>query len=91
MTNTQTPTPPPVLVTLDITDDDVYAVLVNALREAASVAHHDAAHAAQNEERTEDQEYAAQIALDLVESIETQVDALSAARIQQTPETDTGS
>jgi hypothetical protein len=70
-----------VTVTLDLTDDDVYAVLVNSLSEAADEADHRAEREAQGENPNadwiEDQEQVAQIARALVANIETQIDAAS--------------
>jgi hypothetical protein len=77
----ETSAPKVVTVTLDLTDDDVYAVLVSALREAAAEAADNAQRAGEEGEEgeantvyAEDQEQVAQIALDLVQSIETQID-----------------
>ncbi|RPE73739.1 MULTISPECIES: hypothetical protein [unclassified Frondihabitans] len=75
--------PRPVVVTLDVTDDDVYAVLVNSLREAADRGAWDAEREGEmtnpNDDWAEDQERKAQIARELAANIETQVDALSTA------------
>ena len=75
-------------VTLDLTDHDVYAVLVNALREAALEAADNAERAGDEDEGPNPvyihgQERAAQIARDLVESIETQIDAHSATTLNE--------
>jgi hypothetical protein len=73
-----------VTVTLDLTDDDVYAVLVNSLRAAADEAQERADREGEgenpNEDWSEDQERMAQIGRALVENIETQIDAQSAAQ-----------
>ena len=83
MTDTNTAAPRPVVVTLDLTDDDVYAVLVNSLREAADAAADRAEREGEsenpNEEWAEDQERMAHIGHELVTNIETQLDALSTA------------
>ena len=83
MTDTNTAAPRPVVVTLDLTDDDVYAVLVNSLREAADAAAERAEREGENEnpndEWAEDQERMAQIGRELVANIEAQLDARSAA------------
>lgn len=72
----------PVTVVLDLTDEDAYAVLVNALREAADRGVWDAEREGEmdnpNDEWAEDQERKAQIARELVVSIEAQVAAPSA-------------
>lgn len=87
MTDAETPNPQRELVTIDITDDDVYAVLVNALRAAAADGRDNAGHAPDDDVTTaqwvEHQERGAEIALALVESIEQQIDAHSLARIQR--------
>ena len=83
MTDTNTAASRPVVVTLDLTDDDVYAVLVNSLREAADAAAERAEREGENEnpndEWAEDQERMAQIGRELVANIEAQLDARSAA------------
>lgn len=83
MTDTNTAAPRPVVVTLDLTDDDVSAVLVNSLREAARAAaaraEREGEYDAPDADWADDQERIAQIAQDLVTNIETQLDALSTA------------
>ncbi|MCJ0700260.1 hypothetical protein FRIG_03775 [Frigoribacterium faeni] len=68
-------------VTLDLMDDDVYDILVNALRQAAAVATASAERAGDDDaepdaDYADSQEQAAQIALDLIQSIETQTNAV---------------
>ncbi|WIE56315.1 hypothetical protein [Curtobacterium sp. MCBD17_003] len=87
MTEDSTPTERTVTVTLDLTDDDVYAVLVNSLCEAADEAEHRAAFEQQSESPREDwaddQERMAQIGRALVTTIETQIDDAARARQQE--------
>ncbi|WIB69144.1 hypothetical protein DEI93_16355 (plasmid) [Curtobacterium sp. MCBD17_035] len=87
MTDDSTPTKPTVTVTLDLTDDDVYAVLVNSLREAADEADHRAEREGEsespNEDWVDDQERMAQIGRALVANIETQIDDAARARQQE--------
>jgi len=93
MTNAETPAGQRELVTLDVTDHDVYAVLVNALRAAAADAREEVERAPDDDVTTaqwvEHQERGAQIALALVQSVEEQIDAHSLARIQRAREADT--
>jgi hypothetical protein len=71
-----TPEVRPVTVTLDLTNDAVHAVLVGSLREAARAAtaraDQEGESYAPDAEWAEEQERLAQIALDLVQSIEEQ-------------------
>jgi hypothetical protein len=75
MTN-GTPESRPVTVTLDLTNDDVCAVLVSSLREAARAAtaraDQEGESYAPDAEWAEEQERLAQIAHDLVQDIENQ-------------------
>lgn len=70
-------------VTIDVTDDDVYAVLVNSLSEAADAADEGARRMREAEnpsaDWSENQERMAGIARALVESIETQIDAAASS------------
>jgi len=73
-----TPEARPVTVTLDLTNDDVYAVLVGSLREAVRAAtaraDQEGESYAPDAEWAEEQERLAQIAHDLVRDIEKQRD-----------------
>ncbi|MFE6767293.1 hypothetical protein [Streptomyces sp. NPDC057689] len=87
MTEDSTPTKPTVTVTLDLTDDDVHAVLVNSLAEAADAAEYRAVREGDgenpNEDWAEDQERMAQIGRLLVTTIESQIDDAGRARQQE--------